>query len=468
MFVGRTYEKNLLEEALRDRSKAQLVVLYGRRRIGKSTLIRESLRGETNTLFFEGIQGGSTDVQIDQFLKDLSLQTGKIRLAAGNWREVFQGLGELVERGRWVLVFDEFPWLAVGRKQLVSDLKLFWDRWAANKNLVLILCGSVASFMVKHLVHSTALHNRKTLEINLGPLSPREAGLFIPRRSLWEKAGLYMCLGGIPKYLEQIDPRLSLEKNLNRLCFMKDGFFVNEFETLFKEQFRAVKTYETLVEVLATGARSLSDLARNTKIARGGGLLAHLQNLAGAQFVKSCSPHAPSGRQRSRTKIYKLTDPFLIFYFRYIKPNREIISRNRNENLFRSITQSTLHQYYGFAFERLCEDAFDSIRGKIGLDLADILNMGPFFRQSSSLEEGFQIDNLVMRRDGTWTVMEYKFSKKPVSLSVIDDVKQKLRRLRVPSSVSLEKVLVSATGVVSSVTRSRFFDHILTLEDLLQ
>src|SRR3990167_7534117 len=118
--------------------------------------------------------------------------------------------------------------------------------------------------MTRHLVHSKALHNRKTLELCLDPLSPRDSGQFIRNRSLWEKAELYMCLGGIPKYLEQINPRLSLAKNLNALCFSCGGFFVNEYDTLFKEQFRSVKTYHSIVECLAKGPAGLSDLSRKT------------------------------------------------------------------------------------------------------------------------------------------------------------------------------------------------------------
>jgi len=149
-----------------------------------------------------------SQVQIDQFLTDLSRQTGRVRLGARNWREVFQGLGELLEQGRWVLVFDEFPWMGAGRTRIVSELKLYWDRWARNPNLCLFLCGSVASFMTRHVLHSNAFHNRRTLELCLGPLSPREAGQFIPKRSARGRAQLYMCLGDVPKYPTERSPRM--------------------------------------------------------------------------------------------------------------------------------------------------------------------------------------------------------------------------------------------------------------------
>lgn len=444
------------------------MIIYGRRRIGKSTLIKKSLDGHKNVLFFEGVQGEPTRTQIDQFLTDLARQTGRVKLAAKNWREVFQGLEETIMKGRWIVVFDEFPWMAAGRASLVSDLKLYWDRWAKNKELVLFLCGSVSSFMVKHLVHSKALHNRKTLEMCLGPLTPAESSQFIKRRGLWEKAQLYMCLGGVPKYLEQIDPTFSLEKNLNRLCFCSNGFFVNEFETLFKEQFRSVKTYENIVQILADSPASLSELSRKTNIAKGGGLHDHLRNLVLAQFVREYSPFTTTHKRRMRTKIYKLTDPFLIFYMRYIHNNKGVISMNTRENLFKSVTQSSIEQYYGFAFERLCEDALNNILKSIHLELADIVNMGPYFQRGFEKGRGFQIDNLIMRRDNVWTVVEYKYTKKPIGGQIIDDVSKKIERLSVPCQISVEKVLVSACGVTEVVTQSGYFDHILTISDIIE
>ena len=467
MFIGRSYEIGLIEQCLHDRSKAQLLILYGRRRIGKSTLIGESLKGQKNVLFFEGVEGAPTRNQIDQFLDDLARQTGRVKLAARNWREVFQGIGEIIQKGRWILVFDEFPWMAAGRSQIVSDLKLYWDRWARNKDSVLFLCGSVASFMTRHLIHSKALHNRKTLEMCLGPLTPRESGRFMAQRGLWEKAQLYMCLGGVPKYLEQIDPKISLEKNLNRHCFCSSGFFIHEFETLFKEQFRAVKTYETIVRHLAVSPLGLSDLARRSNLFKGGGLHQHLENLIRAGFVRSYSPFAPTGKQRLRTRIYKLVDPFLLFYFRHMRPNLKTIESNKSENLFRTITRDSMDQYYGFAFERLCEDSFETIRKRLGLELADIMTMGPYFQRPVGKRKGLQIDNLIMRRDKVWTIMEYKYHTTPVGMSVVEEVSRKIERLPVPVNTSVEKVLIAAAGVTKEVKQSNFFNALLTLGDLI-
>ena len=467
MFIGRDYELKQIKEKLEDRSESHLIILYGRRRVGKSTLIHKSIRNQKNILFFEGIQGAHTKDQIDHFLTELSRQTGRIKLAAMNWREVFQGLSEIIETGRWTLVFDELPWMANGRSGLISDLKFYWDKWAQKKNVVLFLCGSVASFMVKHLIHSTALHNRKSLEIHLMPLTPHETGQFIPKRSLREKSQLYMTFGGVPKYLEQINPNESLSKNINRLCFSSNCFFINEFNTLFKEQFKIIKSYENLCQLLAYGPQNISDISEKVGIRKGGGLKDQLDNLIRANLIRAYHPYTANHRPRIKTKQYKLIDPFLIFYFRYMKDHKQLIQCNKNENLFRSIAADSISQYYGFAFERLCEDSLLTILGKLDLSLGDLHAFGPFFQRYTDRTKGVQIDNLLMRRDDTWTVIEYKYTKSPIGMTVVHEVQEKIKRLPKPNHITIETALISASGVTKAVQNSRFFNHILTLSDIL-
>ncbi len=468
MFVGRKHEISLIRERLADQAKAQMIVLYGRRRVGKSTLIREAVKREVRVLYFEGIEGENTQIQISQFLDDLAHQTGRVRLSATTWREVFKGLGEIVETGRWVLVFDELPWMGAGRTAIVSQLKLYWDRWIRNPQIALFLCGSVASFMVRHVVHSKALHNRKTLEMCLSPLSPREAGCFINRRSHREKALLYMTLGGVPKYLEQVDARRSIEKNLNRLCFSADGFFLTEYETLFKEQFRSLKVYESIVASLATSSASLSELGKRIGVSRGGGFGEQLQNLVRAQFVCEYKPVRIGNATGARTRLYKLTDPFLLFYFRYIHDNRDLIGRNRyGENLFRSIVGPSLNQYCGLAFERLGEASINCILELMELQLVDIKQMGTYFRQTRTLGSGLQIDWLVVRHDGVWNLLEFKYEGRPAGLDVMRQVQEKIRRLNPPDNISVEPVLVSAHGCTKALQATGFFQRTITLADLM-
>jgi hypothetical protein len=191
-------------------------------------------------------------------------------------------------------------------------------------------------------------------------------------------------------------------------------------------------------------------------------------NLVRAQFVREYVPVKLGGPRRSRTRLYKLADPFLIFYFRYIHPNRDIINRNRGgENLFRAIAGSSIQQYYGHAFERLCEDGMDAILERLDIALADIVEMGPFFQQSRGQQRGLQIDWMILRRDSVWTVLEIKYSTSPQGRQVIHDVERKIERLGVPDGVSIEPALVSASGVTPAVEREGFFNRVIEIAELV-
>jgi len=262
MFYGRKHELQILKRAIGS-SSPELGIVYGRRRVGKSSLLMQAA-GRKGDLLFEGLQQASLKSQIEHFLLQLADQTGTPRSAARNWREALDALSFHLRNGRRYVVFDEFPWMASGRSELVALVKYYWDNhWKKNPGLTLVLCGSIANFMFRHIVHSKALHNRKTFEIELDPLPAHEAKRFFGRyRSDYEIAKFLMVFGGIPKYLEQIDPARSLSDNLDRLCFQRNAFFLTEFETVFKEQFKVAGTYGEIVKALAEQSQSRESLAR--------------------------------------------------------------------------------------------------------------------------------------------------------------------------------------------------------------
>ena len=241
MFIGRKYELTIIKQAIVSK-RAELGIVYGRRRIGKSTLLNEAAP-KKNTLYFEALQGVSLKKQVEHFVYQFSKQTGTPIILARNWHEAFDALTLYIKKKRHYVVFDEFPWMASQRRELVALFKYYWDNhWKQNTNLTMVICGSVASFILNHIIHSKALHNRKTFEIKLQSLSAGESKLFFKNfRSENEICKFLIVFGGIPKYLEQIDPHTSFENNIDRLCFQKSGFFTNEFETIFKEQFKVLK-----------------------------------------------------------------------------------------------------------------------------------------------------------------------------------------------------------------------------------
>jgi AAA+ ATPase superfamily predicted ATPase len=466
MFFGRKQELALIRKAISS-NRADLIILYGRRRIGKSTLLSQARQGK-GCLFFEALQKTPQKKQINHFLAQLSEQTATPLSQARDWREAFDVLSYHISRGRKYVIFDEFPWMASERSELVSLLKYFWDnRWKKNSKLTLVICGSVASFMLKHIVHSKALHNRKTLEIKLQPLSAKEAkGFFGDYRSNWEIAKFLMIFGGIPKYLEQLDPKRSFAENLDLLCFNKNGFFLNEFETVFKEQFKVVRNYEKIVRALAQNSLSKVQLAKRIEMQPGGGLTSYIDTLQQADFVHTFSPVSILGKG-SKTKRIVLWDEWLRFYFTWIAKHRDVIELNTKPGLFERLTSMGMDTYLGLCFEKLCIKNLPQIIEYLGFDLHQVLGYGPFFRQAprkNKSNSGLQIDLLIRRRGLVLTLVECKFSSRPIGSNVIEQVKRKVSLLKAPSEYSVERVLISASDVSKSVIDSGYFHQIVGLD----
>jgi len=466
MFYGREHELNVIKNAIGS-GRAELGIVYGRRRVGKSTLLAHAATRKSN-LFFEGLQQAPLKTQIKHFMRQLADQTETPRSVARDWREAFDVLSFHIRKGKHYIVFDEFPWMASGKSELVSLLKFFWDnRWKANPGITLILCGSIANFMLNHIVHSKALHNRKTFEIKLPPLPASEAKLFFKKfRSDFEIAKFLMVFGGIPKYLEQIDPRLSFINNIDHLCFQKHGFFLTEFETIFKEQFRVIRTYERIVKCLAERSCAKEELSQRLGMASGGGLTGYINNLEQADFVKIFTPKSVLGKGDKTRKIV-LWDEWLRFYFTYIAPNRTVIELNTQPGLSERLIGSSLDTYLGICFERLCLKNLPQIFSRMGMDISSIMSFGPFFRQRKRTgkgDGGLQIDILVLKKGQVFILIECKFSSIPVGLSVIKEVQRKVELLKAPRNYTIERVLICGGEVTNSLQNSDYFHHILGID----
>ncbi len=470
MFYGRKYELKIIENAISS-PQPELGIIYGRRRVGKSSLLQQPIKKKTD-LYFEALQKAPFKKQINHFLLQLANQTQAPRSFARDWREAFDALSFHIKTGRHYVVFDEFPWMASNRSELVSLLKFYWDnQWKKNPGLTLVLCGSIASFMLRHIVHSQALHNRKTFEISLDPLPALEAKQFFRGyRSDFETAKFLMVFGGIPKYLEQINPKLSFANNMDKLCFQKNGFFVNEFETIFKEQFKVTKNYESIARTLALKSCSKEEISRRLHIPSGGGLSGYLHTLEQADFIKTFAPKIIPGKNGEKTKKIVLWDEWLRFYFTYMDPYKKIIRLNTKPGLFDKVTEKSIENYFGKTFEALCMKNLPLIINNLGYDISQIINFGPFFRQrhrSNKHDRGLQIDILLHKKGNVLILFECKFSTRPITASVISEVQQKIQFLKAPRHYTVERVLISAGDVTPSVQNSDYFHHIIGIEDVL-
>ena len=471
-FIGRKSEIEHLRDWENRTDGSYLSVIYGRRRIGKTRLVEEAF-AQDELLVFEGVEGQPTSYQQAHFLDQLADISGRNEyrlIKTGKWTDLLVLLSKYIADhygNRPVTVlFDEFPWMAAERTKLVSSLKYVWDRhFTKNNRLHLILCGSVCSFLVKKVVRSKALYGRVDLELRLGPLETKDIqGVFRPNRSLREITELYMAVGGVPKYLEMVDAKVSTHRNLAKMCFGSYGYLVEEFDRLFASHFGKNPVYKKIISHLALRAWSTRDqLSKVTDLASGGGLTECLEDLELAGFTERYNPVDTPNSQR--IVRYRLTDPYLRFYFRFIEPSLGEIRSNKGQVAFTKYApQSKYAVWCGLAFEHLClrhhrllaeELGFSSVRYRCG-------SWFPRKKDGANI----QIDLLFYRDDRVITLCEIKFCDEPIGKAVIGEVEKKRIALPNPKQHTIETVLISASPATSALVREGYFNRIVGLDFL--
>jgi len=470
MFIGRTQEMARLQE-LYDSPLSHIAVVYGRRRIGKSALISRFAEGKPWYYSFEGIEGERTHAQIVHVAEALKRQTGDSIL--GNvvfphWDAVFAYLTENLlkkasRRKKLILVFDELQWLAAGRGRLISLIKYYWDNHWKQHNVLLILCGSLASFMVQRVIHSKALYGRISLELLIKGLAPGEAAAFFDaRRSREEVLKYLLVVGTVPRYLELVQHNRSFTVNMNRLFFSPQAVLKDEINRIFYSQFKEKTLYRAIVEYMQDSIRSLDDISRAQKISTGGGLKRYLTIMEESDIIRS---YVSFGKiAESRDRRYTLSDEYLRFYFKYIGPNRETIDESTSARLFELLCGASFDIWLGLAFERFCLKHAHHIARILGFE-DTVLRAGPYFVRGDS---AFQIDLLYLRSDKVIVMCEIKFHATPVSTAVIPEIRRKIDLFPLPAGHSLETALISVHGPDASLHAAKIFDHHVTAADLLE
>ena len=467
MFIGRKQELASLEDAYKS-NRSQIVVVYGRRRVGKSELVSRFLEGKHHSFSCEALENEQTPGQIVHFLAVLKQQIDDPLLESlrfSSWEHVFNYLESHIKKskGKFVLFFDEIQWMAAGQGKLISLLKFYWDNHWKKETVLLILCGSVASFMVNKVLKSKALYGRISLELPVFPLLPDEAAkMFEGKRSSEEILNYQLVFGGIPKYLEEIKLNKSFEQNMKMLCFSPNGILLNEMERIFYSQFKEAATYLKIVKLLGEKAMSTGEVGKMLGIASGGGLKLYLQNLLNAAILgERTSFHKGLG---SKDKRYYVCDEYIRFYFKFIEPNLKAIERTRNAQLFKKLTAKNWDIWMGFAFERFCLKHAAYLAEIMGFQ-DEVVLFDPYFEKG---DKGFQIDLLYKRSDKVITVCEIKHYNKPISTTIIREVERKCKLLKVPRGYTIEKALISLYGPDQSLEYSQYFHHTVSMKDIIR
>lgn len=469
--IGREQYIEKIQKIALENTPAILIV-YGRRRIGKTTLIEHTL-GKRNLLKFEGIQGRSKAKQIQNCLDQLSAYVSDplvSRLKITAWKDFFELLFRYTQTGSWTLYLEELQWLANYRQDLVADLKFAWDNYLQrNKQMLVVLCSSSPSFMIKKVVHSKALYNRSQHEIALRELTLREIKLLLkPTRSLREVMDAFLSVGGIPEYLRYVDGESSVYLGLCRNAFTSDSFFLNEYEKILVSSLADNPLYRRIIEFLSKVKNaSRQDITNRLKIQANGSLVRVLEDLELCGFIRK---YIPFDRDETTTLArYEINDNYLQFYFHFVKPLRPRIKQGDFDTTpYQAVPMSKMIQWLGYGFERLCRQQSILIARALGFE-GVAYKSGPYFTQGKDqLKKGGQIDLVFSRSDKVTTVCEVKYTDNPIGTEIITSFEQKLNILSVSPSTTIQRVLISAAGATKELEERRYFDRILQLKDLFK
>ena len=472
-FVGRTHELNQLQDCYNSPSP-RLVVIKGRRRIGKSRLIYFFATRSTHTTgntfwYFSGLAPDSkmtSQTQRDHFSRQLAAHLNQPACYFTDWFDAFCYLGQHSRPGD-IILFDEISWMGDKDPSFIPKLKAWWDQHFHR--IMLIFCGSVSTWIEKNILNSTAFFGRVSLTLTLGVLSIAESNDLLRTRGFqasdYDTYKLLCVLGGIPWYLEQIGPGQTADYSITRLCFSKDGLLATEFDRMFHDLFNSKhQQYKALLHRVSNGMTSLATLRDSVPDATRT-LSTRMDHLITAGFVQKQVLWSFKTQKPLKQTLYRLSEPYTRFYLKVIEPNRHKL----NTDLFKTKQITSLPGYdahIGLQLEYLLLQNEAQLIQAIGIHPADIIASGPF-RQTGT-KAGCQIDFLIQTTTRTLFICEFKFKQHELDSLIIAQVQKKINSLKVPRGFAKIPVLFHISDVTAAVATQHYFYRIINIADFLR
>ena len=469
MIIGRKEEQKILLSAAQS-EYSELIAVYGRRRVGKTYLIRETF-GYKFTFQHTGLANARTKDQLFSFaisLRDAGYDDCPI---PQSWLEAFSLLSRFLTNStdeKKIIFLDELPWMDTPRSNFISAFEHFWNGWAsARRDIVLIICGSATSWIINKVINDHGgLHNRVTQRIALQPFTLKECEMFARSKGLemsrYQIAECYMVLGGIPFYWSLLEKGLSLAQNIDKIFFARNGKLTNEFNLLYASLFKSPEQYIDVVTALGKKKVGMTreEIIRAIDKPSNGALSKVLDELEYCGFIRKYSGYG----KKTKEAIYQLVDNYTLFYFKFIRQNK-----NNDEHFWSASVDSATHRVWsGLAFERLCLAHTQQI--KAGLGISGVLsNIYSWRKEADENGSGAQIDLLIDRNDQVINICEMKYSLSEFSIDAEYE-----RNLRNKKSTFIEAThtrkavhltMVTTYGIRQN-SHSGIVQNVITLDDL--
>lgn len=462
--IGRKAEQDILKKCIESQS-SELIAVYGRRRIGKTFLVRQYFNDKFS-FYLTGIYQGTKTEQLGEFNRQLCRYSGQTWKKVTNWLDAFAQLRSYLEsiKGKQpIIVFlDELPWLDTQKSRFIKALEYFWNSWGATNNrLKVIVCGSATSWMRENVLSDKGgLYNRTTRNIYLAPFTLNETEAYLNSRGIvWNRyqvAECYMIFGGTPLYLSKLEKDKSLTQNVDSLLFAPNAPLAHEFDFMFRSLFKEASLHRQIIEILAKKSIGMtrSDIKEALNINDSGEFTKALQNLCDCDFLRQYNAFG----KKERGALFQLTDFFSLFHLQYVKGYR-----GQDEHHWQNMLDSPSRRAWsGYSFELLCLLHIKQIKQKLGITgvQSDIY---------SWKGKGGQIDLLIDRRDQTINLCEMKFSQNKFELDKNYDEhlrnRRELFRQQTKSNKALHLTMITTFGITDNIYSGNIQNQVI-LDDL--
>lgn len=473
-FIGRQEELKRLAR-LRSLNRATITVIKGRRRVGKSTLAKEFAKGGS----FISLPGNppsngiTPQIQRDEFADQLCSQLHLPKVTFSTWADAFRFLGVQIEKKEITVLFDEVSWMGSADPSFLGSLKTWWDQHGSQmKQLVLILCSSISIWIEENVLSSTGFLGRISLVIHVKPLTLAESVDLLRKKgfkgSSYEIFKILSITGGVPWYLDLINPKESADDNIYELCFQPTSQLINEFQTIFHDLFDGRGgVYIKVLQLLVEGMKTLKEIRETLGYKQGGTTNIYLKDLVLAGFVTEHYQWSFKTGKIGKTKLYRLSDCYIRFHLKYITPNREKIQ----QGLYTKITSGNFPGWdsiIGFQLESLLLSNREFLLRSIGIDPQIVVSDNPYTQRPTTRKKGCQIDYLVQTKLNTFIICEFKFRKNELRTEIINEMERKCSALSIPRGFGKAPVLFHIGGITPKVQESDFFYRIIDLREITE
>lgn len=470
IFAGRKEEHATLQELLH-RPGAELVAVLGRRRIGKTYLVKQAYATEL-CFHFTGIKDAGRNKMLAEFTEKIvaGMPAKKSITTPANWMEAFrllkQYLLSLRTKNKKVIFLDEFPWMDSHKGGFLPAFEYFWNDWASDQDIIIVICGSSTSWMMKNVLDNKAgLHNRITKYINLAPFTLKETKELLVAKGIqlphYEIIQLYMAIGGVPYYLNEVNKGESAIQSIDRILFSDKSSLKREFQNLYRALFDHYEKYETIIKALSAKRRGLTrlEIIHATHIPNGGSLTRMLTELEESSFIKSFQPF---GKEK-KEMLYRLVDEYSVFYYQFSP------QKNAAGSFIKLSTTTKYKSWAGFAFESLC--IRHSYKIKKALGIAGIFSQeSSWYFKGDQQQPGFQIDMLIDRSDNSINICEMKYYATEFELSKKEAEELRKRReffrTKTQTKKYLMNTLITTYGLKKNEHSAGVIDKVVVIDQL--